>query len=106
MDQERILLLLLRDTVTRMMMEASPLVMLLPMVPSEKRPVELTVSPVESMVTLIQRESRESTPTHLVCPALEMRRKVRTTFRVLMVISALMILLIQRKDSDKLSLNS
>merc|ERR1719420_2725267 len=71
--------------------------MLLLMVPSERRPVELTASPVESMATLIQRELRESTLTHLACLALEMRKKVRTIFRVLMVTLALMTQLIQRR---------
>merc|ERR1711963_878626 len=65
--------------------------MLLLMVPSERRPVELTASPVESMATLILRVLSESTLTHLACLALEMRKKVGTIFRVLMVTLALLL---------------
>ena len=55
MDQERIQLRPLKDTATRMRMEASLLDMLLLMDLSERRHVEQTVLLVESMVTLTQR---------------------------------------------------
>ena len=55
MDQERIQLQPLKDTATRMRMEASLLDMLLLMDLSERRHVEQTVLLVESMVTLTQR---------------------------------------------------
>ena len=52
-DSKMNLLAHLRDIPTRMMMEASPLVMLVPMAHSERRLVELTALPVANMATLI-----------------------------------------------------
>lgn len=59
-------LLLLNVTLTRMMMEVSLLDMLELTVPSERRPVELTVSPEASMDTLTLMVLRENIHIHLV----------------------------------------